>query len=238
MATNFEQLECFFNACDAFMTEKYMVADAKIAEILKAIAQSRALTDLFSAVTERFDYPTAKKAYLRFPAQKGSAHGAAYLPKDRGEILAFVFCILVDVDAGRIRFNDFLLRYFYEDGSYTASFALFSECMLRPFRDIVRECFPDVDARRSRLEEAKRARDERYGAISDGATRERVRLAAIPLATEDRDAGEAILLELASAADERIASRVRALTHAYRYFLAALSLEGDRELIANGEAAE
>lgn len=238
MATNFEQLERFFNACDAFMAEKYMVADAKITEILKAIAESRALTDLFSAVTERFDYPAAKKAYLRFPEHKGSPHGVAYLPKDRGEVLAFVFCLLVDVDAGRIRFNDFLLRYFYEDGSYTASFALFSERMLRPFREIVKECFPDVDARRSRLEEAKRKRDEKFGAVSDGATGERVRLNTLALAPADKEAGSAILLELAAAADEQNAPRVKALTHAYRYFLMALSLEGDAELIANGEAVE
>jgi len=235
VATNFEQLERFFQACDSMMNEKYMFADAKAAEILKSIAESRALTDLFTAVTERFDYPAAKKAYLKFPAAAGAAHGAAYLPKDRGEIIAFVFCILVDIDAGRIRFNDFLLRYFYEDGSYTASFALFAERMIRPFRDIVKECFPDIEARRNRLEEFRRKQEELLGAIADRSARERVRISTLSLPERDMLAGMAILDELSSEAVKKNTTAVRALTQGYRYFLAALSLDGDEELISLGE---
>ncbi len=235
MATSFEQLERFFQACDSMINEKYMVADAKAAEILRSIAESRALTDLFTAVTERFDYPAAKKAYLKFPAAPGSAHGAAYLPKDRGEIIAFVFCILVDIDAGRIRFNDFLLRYFYEDGSYTASFALFAGRMIRPFRDIVKECFPDVEMRRNRLEEFRRKQDELLDAIADRAARERVRISTLSLPERDSLAGAAILDELSTEAVKKNTAAVCALGQGYRYFLKALSLDGDNELISLGE---
>jgi hypothetical protein len=233
METSVQQLNRFFQACDKLMSEKYMVADARIEEVLRSIAECRALTDLFSAVVERFDYPYAKKKYLRFPASSASFHGKAFLPEDRGEVIAFVFCLLVDIDAGRIKFDDFLLRYFYEDGSYTASFALFSDRMLRPFRDIVKECFPDV-SRPVRDEDAvqkariKSASWEKFTAL---AIEERAWLKTLSLSTVDAIAGDMMLSELIQAAGKNNLSSINALLSGYRYFLRALFLDGGRELI-------
>ena len=226
------------------MNEKYVVADARITEVLECIAECRALTDLFSAVTERFDYPAAKKIYLKFPASNGSFHGKAFLPKDRGEVLAFVFCILVDIDAGRIKFDDFLLRYFYEDGSYTASFALFAERMLRPFRDIVKDCFPNVTGKaeegeteqKSRVNSKKRTASlEAFAAL---VIEERERLKRISLSTVDAIAGDAILCEILQAAGKDNVTEIKALLHGYGYFLRALFLEGGDELLRVGKELE
>lgn len=241
MSTSAQQLNRFFQACDKFMNEKYMVADARIEEILRSIAESRALTDLFSAVTERFDYPSAKKTYLRFPASASTFHGKAYLPEDRGEVLAFVFCILVDIDAGRIRFDDFLLRYFYEDGSYTASFALFSERMLCPFRDIVKECFPDV-AKQSVQEENVAKKEPAENAVLEGlaslAIEERTRLRSVSLSVDDAAAGDSLLSEIVQAAGKNNIPVLKALLVGYRYFLRALFIEGGEELINAGRELE
>lgn len=240
MATSAQQLNRFFQACDKLMNEKYMVADARIAEILRSIAESRALTDLFSAVTERFDYPSAKKTYLRFPASNASFHGKAFLPEDRGETLAFVFCLLVDIDAGRIKFDDFLLRYFYEDGSYTASFALFSDRMLRPFRDIVKECFPDVVKQPVHEEPAEQA-DEKSAALEAFAAlaiEERTRLKSVTLSVDDAAAGDLLLSEMIQAAGKNNAAAIKALLTGYRYFKRALFIEGGDELMKVGRELE
>ena len=133
----------FLTACDELINGTYVLADVKISEVLKSIAGSKDLTDLFSAVTERFDYPKAKQLCLRFPAAKGAAHGAAFLPSDRGEVLAFVFCLLVEFDGGAVRLNDFLLRYFYDDGSVYGSFYAFSNQVIKPFRNAVRTVFAE-----------------------------------------------------------------------------------------------
>lgn len=235
MATSAQQLNRFFQACEQLMNEKYMVADARIADVLKAIAESRALTDLFSAVTERFDYPSAKKTYLRFPASVGAFHGKALLPKARGEVLAFVFCLLVDIDVGRIKFDDFLLRYFYEDGSYTASFAIFSDRMLRPFRDIVKDCFPDVaESEQEKVAHTAQEKSASVEKISALAIEERARLATVSLSAVDSAAGDAILCELAQAAGKNNLSETKALLAGYRYFLRALFLEGGEELLRTG----
>ena len=240
MTASTQQISRFLQACDKLMNEKYMVADARIAEVLSAIAESRALTDLFSAAAERFDYPTAKKTYLRFPASPTSSHGKAFLPKDRVEVVAFVFCLLVDIDAGRIKLDDFLLRYFYEDGSYTASFALFADRMLRPFRDIVQECFPDV-AKPERPESAvqkARKRSASLEAFAALAIEERERLKSVSLSTVDSTAGDMILNEMIQAAGKDNVTEVKALVAGYSYFLRALFLEGGDELIRAGRNLE
>ena len=240
MTTSVQQLNRFFQACDKLMNEKYMVADARIEEVLRSIAESRALTDLFSAATERFDYPAAKRIYLRFPASPTSAHGKAFLPKDRGEVLAFVFCLLVDLDAGRIKFDDFLLRYFYEDGSYTASFALFSDRMLRPFRDIVQECFPDVvkPVRQDSAVQKARQRSASLEAFTAIAIEERERLKSVSLSAVDAVNGDLLLSEMIQAAGKNNITQIKALVAGYSYFLRALFLEGGDELIRAGRNLE
>lgn len=231
METSTQQLNRFFLACENLMNEKYNVADSRIAEVLKSIAESRALTDLFSAVTERFDYPSAKKTYLRFPATAGSFHGKAMLPKDRGEVIAFVFCLLVDMDAGRIKLDDFLLRYFYEDGSYTASYALFTERMLRPFHDIVKDCFPEI-ARNAQQPERKEKEDSTsFEQIAALAIEERERLVGLNLPSSEAGAGDAILCEVVQTAGKGNLGALKALLIGYRYFLRALSIEGGDELL-------
>lgn len=236
MTASVQQINRFLQACEKLMNEKYMVADTRIQEVLRSIAESRALTDLFASATERFDYPAAKKLYLRFPASPTSAHGKAFLPKDRVERVAFVFCLLVDIDAGRIKFDDFLLRYFYEDGSYTASFALFAERMLRPFRDIVQECFPDVGKPVRPESTAQKARKhsaalEAFVAL---AIEERERLKTISLSPVDAVAGDAILSEMIQAAGKDNVPQAKALVSGYSYFLRALFLEGGEELMRAG----
>lgn len=224
MEQAFAKIDRFFTACDDLITGKFILADSKIGELLKSVASSKELTELFSAVTENFDYNAAKKAYLRFPAEKGAAHGAAFLPVERGDVLAFVFCLLVEFDAGSIRFNDFLLRYFYEDGSYTASYALFADRMIRPFRDIVRDCFPAAGKRGQTLR-MERREDEIFAAVSERVSVERNRIAAIPASEEDREAGDLILAEMYAAAGRGDAQELRALLCGYGYYLRGIRAE-------------
>ena len=216
----------FLTACDELINGTYVLADVKISEVLKSIAGSKDLTDLFSAVTERFDYPKAKQLCLRFPAAKGAAHGAAFLPSERGEVLAFVFCLLVEFDGGAVRLNDFLLRYFYDDGSYTASFSLFADRMLRPFRDIVAGCFPEA----CRAGNAFRYLEKEGSAMEAIASRvnaELSRLAGLQLSEPDRKAGGSILSEMLAAAGRLDTQEVKALACGYFYFLRAVGAGGE-----------
>lgn len=215
------QIVRFLNACEDLITAKFILADSKIGEILKAVAASPELTRLFGAVTEGFRYAEVKKALLRFPAEPHGSHGAAYLPADRREILAFVFCLLVEFDGGSMNFNDFLLRYFYEDGSYTASYALFVGRMICPFRDIVRDCYPHV-GRAGEVRYLERREDDICGLLGEKFSVERARLKGLSLSKEDAVAGEMMLAELYAAAGRRDKAELKALLCGYLYYLGAV----------------
>ena len=62
MQDKYAQMQRFFTACDELISGKYILADNKISEVLKAIAASEELTWRFPAVTERVGYPAAKQA--------------------------------------------------------------------------------------------------------------------------------------------------------------------------------
>ncbi len=144
MQGSYEKIGRFLTVCNEMVEGKHTEAEARVSVLLKLVAESEELTHLFSAVTERFDFLEAKKNYLQYPAFAGASHGVIYLPSERSELLAFIFCILVETDATRGSLQEFYLRYFYEDGSHVASYALFADRMMRPFRDIVSGCFPQV----------------------------------------------------------------------------------------------
>ena len=224
MDMKYSKIQQFIGACDELIGGSYMLADTNIAETLKAISKSGELKELFNTATDGFDYPAAKRAYLKYPAEPGAQHGIAYLPSDRKDILAFVFCLLVELDAGAIKFNDFLRRYFYSDGSFTASFSAFTERMIRPFRDIVRSCFPDY-GRKGQLESAAKRRDVVLDTLFERVTVERARIAAIPLLSEERSASEIILDELAAAVGRKDVNEICAILSGYRYFLRYINAE-------------
>ncbi len=139
MEKNIEKIRRFLDACDGLIAGTYREAEVGVSQVLRCLSESEELQGLFSAVTEEFDYVGTRAFYLR---DLPNGRGAAYLPSSRVDALAFVFCLLAEIDSGCVRFGDFLLQYFYVDGSYTASYALFADRIIRPFRDIVREAYP------------------------------------------------------------------------------------------------
>ncbi|MCI9504184.1 MAG: hypothetical protein HFE26_02175 [Clostridia bacterium] len=218
MERTHEQIIKFVTACDELISAKYAAAEKRIADVLKAVAGGKELENLFSAVTRNFDYAKAKRSYLRFPAFAGAAHGAAYLPAERGDVLAFVFCLLVEFDAGAMPLGDFLLRYFYVDGSYTASYMQFAERMIVPFRDIVKSCFPE-SLNRTVGEELREKESEALSAAGEWAEAESSRAAQCDRNVGEKVAAEVMLSQIKTAVGRNDAAAAKALLCGYRYFL-------------------
>ena len=227
MTDKIERIRRFLSVCDELIEGSYMNAEGKISEALKHIAGCRELTNLFAAVTDGYDYPAAKRAYLRPRTGSGTAgRVGAFLPSERQDVLAFVFCLFVEIDAGTVHLNDLLLRYFYVDGSYTASYSVFAGRMIKPFRDIVRECFPEV-GKRGQIAAMQKKREEALSAFAQSLPVERNRVMGRALREEEKTAGEEIFSELAAAAARRDVAEVRALLAGYRYFLRYIGAESD-----------
>ena len=139
-----DELIAFLEAGEDLINGKYILADIKIVNLLKSIASSETLVALFKSSLLRFDYDEAKSKYLVQNKYFSGDRGEYLLPTSAKDILAFTFTILMDADAKRINLGEFINRYFYEDGSYSAGYALFTTQMIRPFVNTVKKLMVSV----------------------------------------------------------------------------------------------
>ena len=140
MDTGREQIDLFLQRCDEVMQSKFILADSKISELLKSIAASDLLYAFFREITRDFDYPAAREKYMNY-GYESSQKRRLLFPSDPSEKLAFIFCLLVDLDNMTIDLSDFLREYFYEDGSVYESYYAFCNQVIKPFKNDVKSIF-------------------------------------------------------------------------------------------------
>ena len=128
----------FIEKTDELINAKYILADIKIVNMLKAIASSQTLIALFKNCLTDFDYEGAKKKYLVKSPYLSEEKGEFVLPPNSKELLAFIFNILVNVDAKNIDLNAFINKYFYVDGSFSSGYQAFLTSMIKPFKNSVK----------------------------------------------------------------------------------------------------
>lgn len=139
-----EELDAFIERADEFIDSKYILADIKIVNLLKTIATSDTLLAIFKNCLTDFDYSLAQKKYFVKSKYLSSDKGEFILPPNSRELLAFIFNVLVDIDAKRIDFAEFLNKYFYEDGSFSAGYDAFINAMIKPFKNSVKMLMDSV----------------------------------------------------------------------------------------------
>ncbi len=141
MQSTKEQVENFLLKCEEIKNCKFIVAPTKISDLLKCIVNSRELYGLFDAVTNNFDYPAVKSNCLVTISDAMYERSYVTLPQTTGQVLAFIFCLLVEFDNNTLNFNDFLRKYFPEDGSYVASYRAFCNVIIKSLQDAVAQVF-------------------------------------------------------------------------------------------------
>ncbi len=139
-----EQLDAFIERTDELIDSKYILADIKIVNLLKTIASSDTLLAIFKNCLTDFDYSLAQKKYFVKSRYLSSDKGEFVLPPNSRELLAFIFNVLVDIDAKRIDFATFLNKYFYVDGSFSAGYDAFINAMIKPFKHSVKMLMESV----------------------------------------------------------------------------------------------
>lgn len=170
-----EELELFLVRADELIESKYIVADIKIVNLLKTIASSETLLAVFKNCLVDFDFEEAKKKYLVKSEYLSSEKGEFVLPDSSRELLAFIFCVLVAIDAKEIDFSEFIKKFFYEDGSFSTGYSTFINAMIKPFKNTVKAVMESVlggtiqdpidalteEEERARLEKERKEREER-----------------------------------------------------------------------------
>lgn len=129
-----ENLKDFFNACDEMIDGRFILSDVKIARILKSIAKSELLYDMFAKCLVHFNFNSEFQTALSANKVNG---GYFVLPTDERRIVALVFCFLLEVDKGKINLQSFVNENFFSPDGYNISYSNFSINVLVPFKNSV-----------------------------------------------------------------------------------------------------
>ena len=223
------QLTQFLNKCDEVKNCKFIMATTKIKDLLKSIVNSAELYELFNVVVSKFDYIAAKeRCFIENDDMFGRSR--IVLPDTRGDRLAFIFCLLVEIDRGNIQINAFLQKFYPKDGSYYASYHMFCEEIIGSLESIIREVFArdlaepvsvSDDAAPQAIPEKSVDSDMigNINAICMLIVQELDFIASCALSEDDKDAAATILTRLTVAIKACDGEGINALACGYNYFI-------------------
>lgn len=124
-------LQIFINSCDDMIKGKFIMADNKISKILEAIANNEKLYNLINKCINGYNF---QKEYEKIYNESES--GLFEVSDDIKNNIAFVMCLFVEVDQHRIKFYDFINKFFKNAGA-GHEYEDFVEKMLKPFKESV-----------------------------------------------------------------------------------------------------
>ena len=220
MQSTKEQVKNFLSKCEEMKCCKFIVAPNKISDLLKCIVNSRELYGLFDAVTSNFDYPTVKSNCLVTISNSTYERSYVNLPQTTGQVIAFVFCLLMEFENNTLNFNEFLRRYFPEDGSYVASYRAFCSVIIKSLQDAVAQAYEDeLNTPEYPVEQpdAQRAQLLSVAEILIFGEIEYLTKCSVP--DEDKEGGLKLLYQLLAAIKSGDKNLIEALACGYNYFI-------------------
>lgn len=127
----------FLSSVNNLINGKFILADVKIAEVLQKINDSEELFNFVSRALIGFNF----EKELRKSEIKNRFNGGEFkLPNTEKEIVALVFCLLVEFDSKKIDFYEFIKENFPTSDN-KGDQKLFSNTILVPFRNAVAKHF-------------------------------------------------------------------------------------------------
>lgn len=130
------KIKNFFDACNEMIQGRFILSDIKISKILKAIANSEVLYNLFAKVLTDFKF---KEEFENAKTNTKVNGGYFALPEDKERAVALVFCLLLEVDNQKMNLQNFVNDYFYSPEGYNISYSNFALSVLVPFKENVLE---------------------------------------------------------------------------------------------------
>lgn len=223
MSDTKEQVLSFLETCEELKNCKFIMATTKIKDLLKCIVNCPEIYRLFQAVTKNFNYPEAKKACLVTVNEGVFEKNSVILPQTVGQRLAFIFCLLVEFNENTINFNDFLCRFYPEDGSYVAGYHVFCETVIQGLQDAVMQVFKDelsaaATGAESSVQGANPRKAEAVSALNLAIAEELHNLLESNLDDGEKEGGAKMLSQLYEAVQSENEELIDALIFGYNYF--------------------
>lgn len=168
MSENKEEVKRVIAACNEFMNTKILFINRKLQELLEEIARCPEVYNLISDCLNVFN---RDKEYDRAFSVSNLGKGTFVMPREEVKVIALVFCILGDINSGKISFDELVGRFFTdEDGR--KDYAQFMSRVILPFRDLIGEAFgvttnvttvEDIENMEEAVEEEESVEEETLG---------------------------------------------------------------------------
>ena len=132
-----DKIENFFSSCDEFISGKFILADIKIAKLLRAITESSEIYDVVAESLINYDYK--KESVILEEDCKAKNEGNLILPDDKDIVIPYVFSLLVEIDSKQQNFNEYLEKNFVGASSQKEEYEAFAYCIIIPFKNAIAE---------------------------------------------------------------------------------------------------
>ena len=130
-----QNLVDFFNACNEMISGRFILSDTKVSNILKCIVKSEILYNLYSNCMTNFKFANVLARSVASNANNG---GYFVMPDDEREIIAFVTCLLLEVDKKNINLQTFVTENFFSADGYNISYSNFSLNVLVTYKTAIK----------------------------------------------------------------------------------------------------
>jgi hypothetical protein len=130
-----ENLVDFFNACNEMIEGRFILSDTKVSNILKSVVKSPTLYDLYSECMNGFRFAQTLE---NSKASNPNNGGYFVMPDDEKSIIAFVTCLLLEVDKRNINLQTFVTDNFYSSEGYNISYNNFALTVLVEYKTAVK----------------------------------------------------------------------------------------------------
>ncbi len=124
------EIKPFIDACEDMVRSKFILIDKRISSILKAIATTKPVYNAIAEAMINFNWTASWKS----ATQKA---GELIIPDETSKIVAFVFCLLKNIDSGTININDVLVKYCSNDEDRRSPYTVFCEKTIVPFKALL-----------------------------------------------------------------------------------------------------
>lgn len=145
-----QNLVDFFNACNEMIDGRFILSDTKVSNILKCVVKSERLYNLYSECMQGFRFARE----LENSRADNPANGGYFqMPTEEKDIVAFVTCLLLEVDKRNINLQTFVTDNFYSADGYNISYSNFALTMLVEYKTAVKHLLNVDDEGREIVDE-------------------------------------------------------------------------------------
>ena len=125
-----EEIKPFIDACNAMENSKFILVDKRIGDLLKSIATTKPVYNAIAESMINFNWSSSWKMAT-------SKTGELILPEDPQKMVALIFCLLKNIDSGKVNINELLVRHFSNDEDRRSSYVVFCEKTIKPFKKVL-----------------------------------------------------------------------------------------------------